>query len=220
MFAPIHPSWQAELAETLNSQQFISLQNKIADLYDSATVYPPRQQIFAAFNACEFDNVKVVIVGQDPYHGKGQANGLAFSVAKGIRKPPSLVNIFKEIEHETGAAIPLDGDLTRWAQQGVLLLNTILTVEEGRPESHKNMGWEELTDLAIRRVSDRLNHVVFMLWGRHAASKARLIDANRHLVLTSAHPSPLSFYRGFFGNGHFSGANEYLIAHHKTPVQW
>ena len=176
--------------------------------------------IFAAFDATPFDQVKVVIVGQDPYHGPGQANGLAFSVSTGVRMPPSLLNIFKEVQVETGAPIPADGDLSRWARQGVLLLNSTLTVRAHQPRSHASIGWEPFTDAAIDALNRRRNGLVFMLWGADAIRKGRNIDHTRHLVLTSPHPSPLSAHRGFFGNGHFSAANQYLSAHGRTPITW
>ena len=183
-------------------------------------VYPPGREIFAAFDASPFDETKVVIIGQDPYHGPGQANGLCFSVAPGVMLPPSLVNIFKEVHDDTGAPMPADGDLSRWARQGVLLLNSSLTVREHQPKSHSGIGWETFTDAAVSRLAEEKENLVFMLWGSDAIRKGSRIDRSRHLVLTSPHPSPLSAYRGFFGNHHFSKANEYLVAHGKTPIQW
>ena len=183
-------------------------------------MYPAGGNIFAAFDATPFDQVKVVIVGQDPYHGPGQANGLAFSVSPGVRMPPSLLNIFKEVQVETGAPIPADGDLSRWARQGVLLLNSTLTVRAHQPRSHASIGWEPFTDAAIDALNRRRNGLVFMLWGADAIRKGRNIDHTRHLVLTSPHPSPLSAHRGFFGNGHFSAANQYLSAHGQAPITW
>lgn len=188
--------------------------------YASSIVYPPASRIFAAFNACPFDRTKVVILGQDPYHGAGQANGLCFSVGPGTQMPPSLINIFKEVSADTGAPYPDDGDLTRWANQGVLLLNATLTVEAGRAGSHQGRGWEEFTDEVIRRLSaDRIG-LVFILWGSYAIRKSALIDPTKHLILTSVHPSPLSAHRGFFGNHHFTRANAYLTAHGQTPINW
>ncbi|MDE7343458.1 MAG: uracil-DNA glycosylase, partial [Muribaculaceae bacterium] len=181
---------------------------------------PPAAQLFAALDASPFDQTKVVIIGQDPYHGAGQANGLAFSVNPGIPFPPSLRNILAEVHADTGAPIPADGDLTRWARQGVLLLNTALTVREGQPKSHAGIGWERLTDAAVRAIASRREGVVFILWGADAARKRSMIDESRHLVLTSPHPSPLSAHRGFFGNHHFTKANEYLLRQGKTPVEW
>lgn len=220
MAAPLDSTWKVELDSVMSSPEFQNLKQFVNDRYRHAVVFPPSMQIFSAFNACPFDKVKVVIVGQDPYHGIGQANGMSFSVNPGVRMPPSLINIFKEITAETGKPIPANGDLSRWATQGVLLLNSILTVEEGKPESHKNKGWELLTDGAIRAINAKRTGVVFLLWGRHAISKSRLIDPSRHLVLTSAHPSPLSATRGFFGNGHFLKANAYLQSHNQTPIEW
>lgn len=179
-----------------------------------------RIKIFAAFDACPFDKVKVVILGQDPYHGPGQANGLCFSVNPGVPYPPSLINIFKEVSSDTGAAAPSDGDLSRWARQGVFMLNSVLTVEQGRAASHASRGWETLTDAAIAALSANREHLVFLLWGSYAINKGKLIDRSKHLILTSVHPSPLSAHRGFFGNRHFSRANEYLQAHGITPIQW
>ncbi|MDE6085620.1 MAG: uracil-DNA glycosylase, partial [Muribaculaceae bacterium] len=167
-----------------------------------------------------FDQVKVVILGQDPYHDDGQANGLCFSVAAGVKMPPSLINIFKEVESDTGAPFPADGDLTRWASQGVLLLNSILTVRAHQAASHRDIGWEQFTDAVIKQLATQREGLVFMLWGSYAIRKGAFIDRNRHLVLESAHPSPLSAYRGFFGNHHFSKANEYLIKNNREPVKW
>ncbi|MDE6382656.1 MAG: uracil-DNA glycosylase, partial [Muribaculaceae bacterium] len=183
-------------------------------------VYPPAASIFAAFDASPFSETKVVIIGQDPYHGPGQANGLCFSVSPGIDMPPSLRNIFKEVSADTGAPMPADGDLTRWARQGVLLLNSSLTVREHQPKSHSGIGWERLTDAAVRMLATKRDNLVFILWGSDAIRKGEFIDRSRHLVLTSHHPSPLSAHRGFFGNRHFSRANEYLTAHGKTPIVW
>lgn len=188
--------------------------------YASSIVYPPASRIFAAFNACPFDRTKVVILGQDPYHGAGQANGLCFSVGPGTQMPPSLINIFKEVSADTGAPYPDNGDLTRWANQGVLLLNATLTVEAGRAGSHQGRGWEEFTDEVIRRLSADRTGLVFILWGSYAIRKSALIDPTKHLILTSVHPSPLSAHRGFFGNHHFTRANAYLTAHGQTPINW
>lgn len=188
--------------------------------YSTRTVFPPASKIFAAFDACPFDKVKVIILGQDPYHDVGQANGLCFSVSPGIPMPPSLVNIFREIHDDTGAEIPSDGDLSRWAKQGVLLLNSTLTVEAHRAGSHQGRGWEEFTDEVVMRLAKDREHLVFMLWGSYAIKKGAFIDRSRHMVLTSPHPSPLSAYRGFFGNHHFSQANAYLSSHGQTPIIW
>lgn len=216
----IDPTWKAELQDVFDSEQFRRTAEFVRSQYAATMVYPPAPRIFAAFDACPFDKVKVVILGQDPYHGPGQANGLSFSVNPGVRFPPSLMNIFKEVHDDTGAPIPADGDLSRWATQGVLMLNATLTVEADRAGSHQNQGWEEFTDEVIRRLSRDREHLVFILWGSYAIRKSALIDSSRHLVLTSPHPSPLSAHRGFFGNHHFSRANAYLAANGLTPVQW
>ncbi len=215
----IDPTWKAELQDVFDSEQFRRTAEFVRSQYAATTVYPPAPRIFAAFDACPFDKVKVVILGQDPYHGPGQANGLSFSVNPGVRFPPSLMNIFKEVHDDTGAPIPADGDLSRWATQGVLMLNATLTVEADRAGSHQNQGWEEFTDEVIRRLSRDREHLVFILWGSYAIRKSALIDSSRHLVLISPHPSPLSAHRGFFGNHHFSRANAYLAANGLTPVQ-
>lgn len=216
----IEPSWKQALAPQWEAPYFARLTAFVAARYRDTTVYPPGGRIFAAFDACPFDDVKVVILGQDPYHGPGQANGLCFSVNPGIAIPPSLMNIFKEIHDDTGAPVPADGDLSRWARQGVLLLNATLTVEAHRAGSHQNQGWETFTDEVIRTLSSLRDNLVFILWGSYAIGKKPLIDTTRHLVLTSPHPSPLSAYRGFFGNHHFSLTNDYLRRHGKTPIQW
>ena len=188
--------------------------------YKATTIYPPGKLIFNAFNLCPFDKVKVVIIGQDPYHGPGQAHGLCFSVNDGIDFPPSLRNIFKEIQTDLGTPVPASGDLTRWANQGVLLLNATLTVRAHQAGSHQRRGWEEFTDAAIRTLAEQREHLVFILWGAYAQKKGSFIDRNKHLVLASAHPSPLSAYNGFFGNRHFSRANEYLSQYGKEPIDW
>ena len=186
----------------------------------TATCYPPGKLIFNAFNLCPFDKVKVVIIGQDPYHGPGQANGLCFSGNEGVPFPPSLQNIFKEIHDDLGVPVPQSGNLTRWAEQGVLLLNATLTVRAHQAGSHQRHGWEEFTDAAIRLLAEEREHLVFILWGAYAQKKGAFIDRGRHLVLASAHPSPLSAYNGFFGNRHFSLANAYLEQHGETPIKW
>lgn len=216
----INPSWERQLAAEWDAPYFKTLTDFVRDSYGRTTVYPPAGRIFAAFDACPFDEVKVVILGQDPYHGPGQANGLCFSVADGVEMPPSLVNIFKEVSDDTGAPMPATGNLERWARQGVLLLNATLTVEAHRAGSHQGRGWEEFTDAAVRRLATEREGLVFMLWGSFAQRKGAFIDRERHLVLSSPHPSPLSAYRGFFGNHHFSQANAYLTAHGKEPVKW
>lgn len=216
----IEESWHKALAEQWEMPYFKTLTDFVRAQYATTTVYPPASKIFAAFDACPFDKVKVVILGQDPYHGPGQANGLCFSVNQGVPYPPSLINIFKEVSSDTGAAAPSDGDLSRWARQGVFMLNSVLTVEQGRAASHASRGWETLTDAAIAALSANREHLVFLLWGSYAINKGKLIDRSKHLVLTSVHPSPLSAHRGFFGNRHFSRANEYLQTHGITPIQW
>lgn len=216
----IEDRWGRVLAPEFEKPYFKTLTDFVRERCRVAEVYPPGRSIFAAFDASPFDQTKVVIVGQDPYHGPGQANGLCFSVAPGVPLPPSLQNIFKEVGSDTGAPFPADGDLTRWARQGVLLLNSSLTVEAHRPKSHSGRGWEEFTDAVVRALAFGREHLVFMLWGSDAARKGAVIPRDRHLVLTSAHPSPLSAYRGFFGNHHFSLANAYLREHGQTPVNW
>ncbi len=216
----IDPSWHTALADEWNKPYFADLANFVREQYRTTTVYPAAGNIFAAFDACPFDKVKVVIVGQDPYHEPGQAMGLSFAVPQGVRMPPSLVNIFKEIRSDTGVEPLPDGDLRRWASQGVLLLNATLTVEAHRAASHQGRGWENLTDAAIRALSEGRQGLVFMLWGSSAMRKGASIDRMHHLVLTSPHPSPLSAHRGFFGNHHFSRANDYLKARGLSPIDW
>ena len=199
---------------------FIRLTDFVRKEYHETTVYPPGKLIFNAFNLCPFDKVKVVIIGQDPYHGPGQAHGLCFSVNDGIQPPPSLVNIFKEISSDLGKPIPPSGNLTRWAEQGVLLLNATLTVRAHQAGSHQRRGWEEFTDAVIRKLAEEKNNLVFILWGSYAQKKGAFIDRNKHLVLTSVHPSPLSAHNGFFGNHHFSLANDYLVKNGKTAIDW
>lgn len=199
---------------------FESLAAFIRQAYSADTVYPSAGRIFAAFDACPFDKVKVVILGQDPYHEPGQANGLCFSVNDGTPLPPSLQNIYKEIADDTGVAPYPSGNLRRWSDQGVLLLNSTLTVGAGQAGSHQGRGWEEFTDAVIRHLSDEREGIVFLLWGNYARRKGASIDRSKHLVLESAHPSPLSAHRGFFGNHHFSRANDYLRAHGLTPIDW
>lgn len=222
MEVKIEPSWKEKLAAEFDKPYFKWLADFIRKEYADPTVriYPPASKIFEAFNSTPFDDVKVVIIGQDPYHGPGQANGLCFSVNAGLPFPPSLMNIFKEIEAETGKPVPADGDLSRWARQGVLLLNSSLTVREHQPKSHSAAGWETLTDEAVRKLATERSKLVFLLWGSDAIKKGSFIDRSRHLVLTSPHPSPLSAYRGFFGNGHFNEANRYLVENGKTPIDW
>lgn len=222
MNVKMEEGWKLALADEFGKDYFKTLTDTVRREYSDPAlrVYPPAKEIFAAFDASPFDDTKVVIVGQDPYHGPGQANGLCFSVRPGIIFPPSLRNIFKEVHDDTGVPIPADGDLSRWARQGVLLLNSSLTVREHLPKSHAGIGWEQFTDAAIHRLAETKEHLVFILWGSDAIRKGDFIDRNRHLVLTSPHPSPLSAHRGFFGNRHFSRANEYLILHGKSPILW
>ena len=221
MEVKIEQSWKEILKEEFEKDYFKRLTTFVRDEYQGSTpIYPPAKLIFNAFDHCPFDKVKVVILGQDPYHGAGQANGLCFSVNKGIQFPPSLMNIFKEIANDTGSPIPQDGDLTRWSDQGVLLLNATLTVRASQAGSHQKRGWEEFTDAAIRELASRRNGIVFILWGSYAQKKGAFIDRSRHLVLSSPHPSPLSAYQGFFGNHHFSTANEYLKEQGKSEIIW
>lgn len=216
----IDPSWHKALASQWEQPYFSRLSEFVHQQYRAGQVFPPASKIFAAFDSCPFDKVKVVILGQDPYHGEGQANGLCFSVNPGVALPRSLVNIFKEISDDTGAPMPTDGDLSRWARQGVLLLNATLTVRAHEAGSHQGQGWEQLTDAAISALSRERSGLVFILWGAFAGRKAELIDTSRHLVLRSAHPSPLSAARGFFGNHHFTRANDYLRAQGLDPIIW
>lgn len=216
----IEQSWKALLQEEFDKPYFAELTEFVRAEYKSYRIYPPGSQIFNAFNLCPFGKVKVVIIGQDPYHGPGQAHGLCFSVNDGVPFPPSLRNIFKEINADTGAPIPQSGNLTRWATQGVLLLNATLTVREHSAGSHQRRGWETFTDAVIRIISEQKSKVVFILWGAYAQSKASLIDSSRHLVLRSVHPSPLSAHAGFFGNHHFSLANDYLVRNGLTSIDW
>lgn len=218
----IEEGWKEQLKGEFEKEYFRMLTDAVRREYAAPgiAVYPPAGKIFSAFDLVPFDQVKVVIIGQDPYHGPGQANGLAFSVNPGIDIPPSLRNIFKEITADTGAVIPANGDLTRWANQGVLLLNATLTVRAHQPKSHSMLGWDKFTDAAVRAINERRTGVVFMLWGSDAIRKGAMIDRGRHLVLTAPHPSPLSAHRGFFGCRHFSQANAYLAAHGTTPIAW
>lgn len=216
----IEPSWQQRLQPEFDKPYFEKLTDFVRHEYATKTVYPPGSQIFAAFDACPFDRVKVVILGQDPYHEPNQAHGLCFSVNDHIPFPPSLQNIFKEIESDLGIPVPASGNLTRWARQGVLLLNATLTVEAHRAASHQGKGWETFTDAVIHKLAEEREHLVFILWGAYAQRKGEFIDRNRHLVLQSPHPSPLSAHRGFFGNHHFSQTNAYLAAHGIEPIQW
>ncbi len=220
MDVKIEQSWKEQLASEFEKPYFKELTDFVRQEYSRTTVYPPGPNIFSAFDHCPFDKVKVVILGQDPYHEPRQAHGLSFSVREGIPFPPSLINIFKEIENDLHKPMPKTGDLTRWADQGVLLLNATLTVRAHQAGSHQNKGWETFTDAVIHRLTESRNNIVYILWGSYAQKKGAFIDKNRNLVLTSAHPSPLSAYRGFFGNKHFSKANDYLIAGGQEPIDW
>ena len=220
MNVKIEQSWKDALASEFDKEYFIKLTDFVRGEYLSGKrIFPDAKNIFNAFNLCPLDSVKVVIIGQDPYHEPGQAHGLCFSVLPPTPVPPSLVNIYKEIESDLGRKSVTNGDLTHWAQQGVLLLNATLTVRAHAAASHAGHGWEEFTDSVIRAVAKREN-IVYMLWGSYAQKKATFVDVNKNLVLKSAHPSPLSAYRGFFGNKHFSQANEYLVGCGKTPIEW
>jgi uracil-DNA glycosylase len=216
----IDASWKAVLAEEFASPYFASLKEFLIQERAQYTIYPPGNAIFSAFNRTPFDQVKVVIMGQDPYHGPGQANGLSFSVAPGVKLPPSLANMFKEIKSDLELPMGTNGDLGAWADQGVLLLNATLTVRSGMPESHKGKGWEQFTDSVIRLLSEKREGLVFLLWGKNAQQKEKLIDTTKHFVLKAAHPSPLSAYNGFFGCRHFSGANKILINKGIRPIHW
>lgn len=216
----IEESWRQVLQPEFDKPYFELLTDFVRQSYRTHLCFPPAAQIFRAFDICPFDHVRVVIIGQDPYHEPGQAQGLCFSVSEGVQIPPSLENIYKELNRDLGKPIPTSGDLTRWAEQGVLLLNATLTVEAHRAGSHQNKGWEELTDAAISALNARCNNLVFMLWGSYAQRKGQYIDRKRHLVLTAPHPSPLSAYRGFIGCGHFSAANRYLAEHGEKPIEW
>ena len=218
----IEPSWKENLAPILTEPYMRDLRDTVRQQYQdpTKTIYPEPKNLFNAFDSCPFDKVAVVILGQDPYHGIGQAHGLCFSVPEGTRSPPSLQNIFKEIESDLGTTPPLNGDLTRWAAQGVFLLNAILTVEARKPASHRDIGWEQFTDDVIRLLSDKRDNLVFLLWGNFAKQKQNLIDENSHRILTAPHPSPYSAASGFFGCKHFSQANDYLKQHNKQPIVW
>ncbi len=218
----IEESWHKVLQTEFDKPYFEFLANFVRAEYRTKRCFPPANAIFRAFDLCPFDKVKVVILGQDPYHEYGQAMGLSFSVPDGVPAPPSLVNIYKEIERDLGhpSICAGGGNLTKWVEQGVLLLNATLTVEEHRAGSHQNKGWEELTDAAIYALNKERKNIVFMLWGAYASKKAAFIDRKKHLVLTSSHPSPLSVYRGFDGCSHFSQANDYLASHNLSPIVW
>jgi uracil-DNA glycosylase len=216
----IHESWLPVLAEEFEKPYFKKLISFVKEEYGKQEVYPPGPQIFHAFEKCPYDQVKVVILGQDPYHGRGQANGLAFSVNDQVRIPPSLLNIFKEIKSDLGKDMPATGNLERWAEQGVLLLNATLTVRANTAGSHQKQGWEEFTDTVIQKLSEQKEHLVFLLWGAYAQRKAELIDGSKHLILRAAHPSPFAADKGFFGSRHFSKTNAYLREQGKEEVDW
>ena len=218
----IEQSWKEHLQPLLEEEYMHELRKKVREFYQDPTrpIYPQPKHLFNAFDTCPFTDVRIVILGQDPYHGAGQAHGLCFSVPEGKNMPPSLKNIFKEIQDDVGVSIPTHGDLTRWAEQGVFLLNAILTVEAGKPTSHHDIGWEKFTDDVISLLSDSKEHLVFMLWGNYAKQKQEIINKEKHLILTAAHPSPYSASNGFFGCKHFSKANEYLKQHGKEPIIW
>ena len=220
MNVQIEESWKQRLQTEFDKPYFEALTSFVREEYGKGRCYPPGKLIFNAFNLCPFDQVKVVLIGQDPYHEPGQAMGLCFSVNDGILFPPSLQNIFKEIADDIGTPIPTSGDLTRWAKQGVMLLNATLTVREHQAGSHQGRGWETFTDAVIQTLAREREHLVFILWGSYAQKKGAFIDKSKHLILTSAHPSPLSAYRGCFGNKHFSQANAYLQANGIEPIHW
>ena len=220
MNVQIEDSWKQRLQTEFDKPYFEALTTFVREEYSKGRCYPPGKLIFNAFNLCPFDQVKVVLIGQDPYHEPGQAMGLCFSVNEGIIFPPSLQNIFKEIADDIGTPIPASGDLMRWAKQGVMLLNATLTVREHQAGAHQGRGWETFTDAVIQTLAREREHLVFILWGSYAQKKGAFIDRSKHLVLTSAHPSPLSAYRGFFGNKHFSKANAYLQANGIEPIKW
>jgi len=220
MDVKIETSWKSQLADEFVKPYFAELTEFVREQYLVKTIYPPPARIFHALDACPFERVRVVILGQDPYHGRGQAHGLCFSVPDGITPPPSLKNIFAEIHADLGSSVPTSGNLQRWVDQGVLLLNATLTVEASKAGSHQGKGWEIFTDAVIRRLSEKREHLVFMLWGRYAQQKEALIDPTRHLILKAAHPSPFSAYGGFFGCRHFSKASAYLVQNGQEPIVW
>lgn len=220
MDVKISEDWKEVLAEEFSKPYFADLANFVKTEYSRVKVFPRGANIFRAFDKCPFEEAKVVIIGQDPYHGDGQANGLCFSVNDGVQFPPSLQNIFKEVHDNTGAPLPVSGNLDRWAEQGVLLLNSVLTVRAHQAASHAGMGWERFTDAVVRAIAERKQGVVYMLWGSYAQKKASFVDPSKNCVLKAVHPSPLSAYRGFFGSGHFSRANEYLVSKGSSPINW
>lgn len=216
----IHNTWWPFLQEEWKQPYFQQLSAFLHEAYATKTIFPPKAKVFSAFEVCDYPDVKVVILGQDPYHEVNQAHGMCFSVNPGVKIPPSLVNIYKELHDDLGCYIPNNGYLMPWAKQGVFLLNTVMSVEEGKANSHANKGWEIFTDHTIQKINEKEDPVVFMLWGRNARNKASMIDRNKHLVLECAHPSPLSAYHCFFGCRHFSQANAFLVQHGKEPIHW
>jgi uracil-DNA glycosylase len=220
MDVKIESSWKNELEQEFKSEYFKALTNFVRQEFQTQKIFPPARLIFSAFDHCPFNSTRVVIIGQDPYHGPGQANGLCFSVAEGVKPPPSLVNIFKELHEDLSVPIPDNGSLTRWADQGVLLLNATLTVRAATPGSHQGKGWEQFTDAVIDRLNKGKNNLVFMLWGAYAQKKGSFIDRDKHFVIESPHPSPFSVHRGFFGSKPFSRANEYLKKTGQQPIDW
>lgn len=216
----IEKSWSKKLSSEIEKPYFPALLSEVTKLYESEEIYPPQDKVFAAFELCPFDKIKVVILGQDPYHGEGQAEGLSFSVPNDTKVPPSLKNIYKEIHADIGTPIPASGNLENWAKQGILLLNATLTVQAKQPGSHQGIGWEQFTDAVIKKISDEKEHVVFLLWGKYAQAKAELIDNSKHLILKAPHPSPFSAYTGFFGCKHFSQTNEYLESNGQKEICW
>lgn len=221
MDVKIEPGWKEVLKEEFSKPYFQQIPNHLKiEKEQGKIIFPPGSLIFNAFNTTPIDKVKVVILGQDPYHGMKQAHGLCFSVSNGVASPPSLINIFKELNEDIGVPIPNHGNLTHWAEQGVFLLNASLTVRSGEPMSHSKIGWAEFTDAVIKKISEKKEHIVFLLWGKFAQEKRILINENKHLILKAAHPSPLSAYSGFFGCKHFSKANEYLVANGIDPIDW
>lgn len=217
----IEDSWKIQLQDEFEKPYFKDLILFVKQEYSNAQIFPPGKQIFNAFDSCPFDNCKVVILGQDPYHGPGQANGLCFSVNDGVPKPPSLLNIFKEIKEDLSIPIPVSGNLQRWANQGVLMLNATLTVRAGEAGSHQKKGWEQFTNAVIQQINDKKEGIVFLLWGKYAQEKGKIIDESRHHVLKATHPSPLaSKWGGWFGSKHFSQTNEFLVKNGKTPIEW
>lgn len=220
MEVKIEDNWKQALANQFAQPYFQALSEFVRAEYSNHKVYPPAKLIFSAFDSCPFSEVKVVIIGQDPYHGEGQAHGLCFSVGEQVRIPPSLVNIFKELKSDLGISIPENGSLTRWAKQGVLLINATLTVRAATPGSHQGKGWEEFTDAAIRALNQEKQNIVFILWGAYAQRKGEIIDRSRHMVIESAHPSPFAAHKGFFGSRPFSKTNDYLASVGKGPIAW